>query len=66
MRGIAPQNFYIIRPGPGCARTNFFTLKIPQLWEKVKSQKMNNKKRLHGGAGAKDRKIIFPQWWSAR
>jgi hypothetical protein len=61
-----PHKFLFICPGTGRARTNFFTLKIPQLRKKVKSQKMNNKKRLHGGAGAKGRKIIFPQWWNAR
>ena len=53
MSGMSRRRFYFIRPGRSCGRIEFLTLKIPQLGEKVKSQKMNNKKRLHGGAGAK-------------
>ena len=53
MSGMSRRRFYFIRPGRSCGRIEFLTLKITQQRKKVKREKMNNKKRLHSGAGAK-------------
>ena len=53
MSGMSRRRFYFIRPGRNCGRIEFLTLKIPQQRKKVKREKMNNKKRLYSGAGAK-------------
>ncbi len=53
MSGMSRRRFYFIRPGRSCGQIEFLTLKIPQQRKKVKREKMNNKKRLHSGAGAK-------------
>jgi hypothetical protein len=48
-----PQKILLYPSGRSCGRIEFLTLKIPQQRKKVKREKMNNKKRLHSGAGAK-------------
>ena len=53
MSGMSRRRFYFIRPGRSCGRIEFLTLKIPVLIKKVMIVKMNNKKLLHSGAGAK-------------
>jgi hypothetical protein len=53
MSGMPRRRFTISVRAVVAARIEFLTLKIPQQRKKVKREKMNNKKRLHSGAGAK-------------
>ena len=50
---MSAEDFTLSVRAAAAAWIEFLTLKIPQQRKKVKREKMNNKKRLHSGAGAK-------------